>query len=147
MDGVGKVAQCSWNGVQQVTLDQKWGFHNVSLAPESWEYFWLCWRGLYYVWTVLCFGWCASAYIHHSLSGAVAQHLRSQDIATSAWLDVFLWMTNSRATRGLNPTGQTNAAREVVALALTIFHRCGYLMAFPKCSLEPTTEQIWSSWA
>ena len=88
MDGVGKVAQGSWKGTQQVTLDHKSGFHNVPLAPESWEYFGLCWKGVYYVWTVLCFGWCASPYIYHSLSGAVAQHLRSQDIPTSAWLDI-----------------------------------------------------------
>ena len=88
MDGVGKVAQCSRKGAQQVTLDHKSGFHIVPLAPESWEYFGLGWRGVYYVWTVLCFGWCASPYIYHSLSGAVAQHLRSQDIPTSAWLDV-----------------------------------------------------------
>ena len=89
----------------------------------------------------LCFGWCASPYIYHSLSDAVAQYLRSQDIPTSAWLDDF-WMTNSRATRGLSPTGQKNGAREAVALALTIFYRCGYFMVFPKCSLEPTTDLV-----
>ena len=141
MDGVGKVAQGSWKGAQQVTLDHKSGFHNVPLAPESWEYFGLCWRGEYCVWTVLCFRWCASPYIYHSLSGAVAQHLRSRYIPTSAWLDGF-WMTTSRATRGLNPTGQKPAAREAVARALTIFYRCGYFMAFPKCSLEPTTDLV-----
>ena len=51
-------------------------------------------------------------------------------------------MTNSRATRGLSPTDQKNAAREAVALALTILYRCGYFMAFPKCSLEPTTDLV-----
>ena len=123
MDGVGKVPQCSWKGAKQVTFDHKSGFHNVLLAPESWEYFGLCWRGVYNVWTVLYFGWCASPYIYHSLSDAVAQYLRSQDIPTSAWLDD-LWMTNSRATRGPSPTGQKKAASEAVALALTIFSRC-----------------------
>ena len=77
MDGLGKVAQCSWKGAQQVTLDHESGFHNVPLAPESWEYFGLCWRGVYYVRTVLCFGWCASPCTNHSLSDAVAQYLRS----------------------------------------------------------------------
>ena len=51
-------------------------------------------------------------------------------------------MTNSWATRGLSPTGQKNAARETVALALTIFYRCGYFMAFPKFSLEPSTDLV-----
>ena len=51
-------------------------------------------------------------------------------------------MANSRATRGLNPTDQKNAVREAVALALTIFYRCGYFKAFPKCSLEPTPDLV-----
>ena len=51
-------------------------------------------------------------------------------------------MSNSRATRDLSPTGQKKAAREAVAFALTIFYRCGYFMAFPKCSLEPTTDLV-----
>ena len=125
-------------------LEHKSGFHNVSLAPESWEHFGLCWRGVFYVWMVLCFGWCASPYIYHSLSDAVTQYLRFQNIPTSAWLGDF-WMSNSRATRDLNATGQKKAAREAVALAFTIFYCCGYFMAFPKCSLEPTTDLVFLS--
>lgn len=37
MDSVGKVAQCSWRGAHQVTLDHKSGFHHVGLDPESWQ--------------------------------------------------------------------------------------------------------------
>ena len=33
----GKVAQCSWEGAHQVTLDHKSGFHHVDLDPESWQ--------------------------------------------------------------------------------------------------------------
>ena len=129
MEGVGNVAQCSWKVAQQVKLDHKSAFHNAPLAPESWEYFGLCWRIVY--WTVVCFRWCASPYIYHSLSDAVAQCLRFQDIPASAWLEEF-WMSNSRATRELSPTGQKKAAGEAVALTLTIFYRCGYSVAFPK---------------
>ena len=90
---------------------------------------------------VLCFGWCASPHIYHSLSDAIAQYLRSQDIPTSAWLDDF-WISSSRATRDLRPTSQKKAAREAVALALVVFYRCGYFMFFLKCSLEPTTDLV-----
>ena len=141
MDGVGKVSQCSSKGAQQITLDHTSCFYNVPLAPESWEYFELCWRERYYVWTVLCFGWCASPYTYHSLSDAVAQYLRFQYKLTSAWLDHF-WMSDTRATRNLSPTGLYKTAREAVALALTIFYRCGYFMAFPKCSLGPTADLV-----
>ena len=78
MEGVGKVTQSSWKREQQITLDHKSWFYNVPLVPESWEYFGLCWRDVYYVCVVLCSGLCASPYIHHSLSDAVAQYLRSQ---------------------------------------------------------------------
>ena len=98
MDGVGKVAQCSCKGAQQVTSDHKFGFHNVPLAPKSWEFFELCWRGVYYVQTVLCFGWCASPYIYHSLSDAVAQCVRSQDIPIP-WLDDVLDVNRLGHTR------------------------------------------------
>ena len=96
---------------------------------------------MYYVLTVLFFGWCASPYIYHSLRDAVAQYLRSQDIPTSAWLDDF-WMSNFRVTRDLSPTGQQKAAREAMAFALTVFYHCGYFIAFPKYSLNPTTDLI-----
>ena len=96
---------------------------------------------MYYVWTVLCFGWCAFLYIYHSLRDAVAQFLRSQDIPTSAWLDDF-WISNFRATCDLSLTGQQKAAREAVAIELMVFYRCDYSGAFPKFSMEPTTDLV-----
>ena len=51
-------------------------------------------------------------------------------------------MSNSRATRDLSPTVQKKAARKAVALSLTLFYRCGYFVAFPKCSLEATTDLV-----
>ena len=52
MDGVGKVAQCTWQGAHQISMDHKSGFHNVPLHPDSWTYFGIYWKGVYYVWTV-----------------------------------------------------------------------------------------------
>ena len=40
------------------------------------------------------------------------------------------------------PDRPKKAAREAVVLELTMFYRCGYFMAFPKCSLEPTTDLV-----
>ena len=71
MDGV---------GAHQISMDHKSGFHNVPLHPDSWTYFGIYWKGVYYVWTVLCFGWCESPYIYHTLSSAAAQYLRHLDV-------------------------------------------------------------------
>ena len=46
MDGVGKVAQCSWQGVHQISMDHKSGFHNVPLHPDSWTYFGIYRKGV-----------------------------------------------------------------------------------------------------
>ena len=97
---------------------------------------------MYYVWRVLCLRWYASPYIYDSLSDAVAQYLRSRDISIPTWVDDF-WMSNFRVTHDLDPTNQQKAVHEAVALALTIFYRRGYFMAFPKCSLEPTTDLVY----
>ena len=98
MDGVGKVAQCSWRGTHQVPMDHKSGFHNVPLRPDLWTYFGIYWKGVYYGWTVLCFAWCESPYIYHTLSSAVAQYLRHVDAPITTWLDYF-WMSNFQATK------------------------------------------------
>ena len=141
MDGVGKVAQCSWQGAHQISMDHKSGFHNVPLHPDSWTYFGICWKGVYYVWTVLCFGWCESPYIYHTLSSAVAQYLRHLDVPITTWLDDF-WMSNFQATKTQSPAQQREAAREVPSLALTVFYQCGYFMSIIKCVLEPTTRLV-----
>ena len=43
MEGVGKIAQCSWQGANQISMDHKSGFHNVPLHPYSWTYFEIYW--------------------------------------------------------------------------------------------------------
>ena len=65
IDGVGKGAQCVWQGAHQVTLDHKSGFHNIPLHADSWTYIGFKWQETYYGWTVLCFGWCSSPFIYH----------------------------------------------------------------------------------
>ena len=101
------------------------------------------WKGVYYVWTVLSFGWCESSYVYHTLSSVVAQHLHPLDVSIATWLDDF-WMSNFRATKTQPPTQQREAAREVASLliALIVFYRCGYFMSIAKCVLEPTTRLV-----
>ena len=136
MDGVGKVAQCSWQGAHQIFMYHKSWFHKVPLHPDSWTYFGIYWKGVYYVWTVICFGWCESPYIYHTLSSAVAQYLRHLDVPITTWLDDFR-MSNFQATRTQSPAQQREAAKEVAALALTVFYQCGCLCRSPSACSSP----------
>ena len=92
---------------------------------------------MYYVWTVLCFGWCESPYIYHTLISAVALYLRNLNVPITTWLDDF-WVSNFQATKTQSPAQLGEAAREVTSLPLTIFYLCGYFVSVAKCVLEPT---------
>ena len=37
IDGVGKVAQCTWLGAYQGTLDHKLDFHHVLVDADAWQ--------------------------------------------------------------------------------------------------------------
>ena len=64
---------------------------------------------------------------------------KSQDIPIPTWLDK-LWISIYRATRNFVPSDEQ--AHEAVGPALIVLYHCGYFMAFPKCSLESTTDPI-----
>ena len=122
----------------QVRVSQR---ASTRVDPDSWTYFGIYWKGVYYVWTVLCFGWCESPYIYHTLSSAVAKYLRHLDVPITTWLDDF-WMSNFQATKTQSPAQQREAAREVASPALTVFYQCSYFMSITKCVLEPTTRLV-----
>lgn len=142
MDAVRKVSQIAWQGAHQATLDHKSGFHHVPIDPESWTYFGLCWKGEYYVWTVLCLGWCSSPYFYHTLSSAVGQYLRARDVPVLVWIDDF-YLTYPRATREEAQEQQAIPPEAAIHLALCVFHRAGYFMSLEKCVLTPTTRLVY----
>ena len=141
MDSVRKVAQCSWEGAHQVTLDHKNGFHHVGLDPDSWQYFRLYWKGVYYVFTVLCFAWCTAPYIYHTLSSSLAQYLRARGIPALVWIDDS-YLCNFRSTRGDTPAGQYASAEVATYLALTVSYHAGYLASIPRSVLTSTTRRV-----
>jgi len=141
MDAVGKVAQCAWPGAFQMTADHKSGFHHVPLDAGSWQYFGFAWRGRYYVFTVLCFGWCSSPYIYHSLSAVVSRYLRTKGIPVLTWIDDF-YFTNFRASRGLAPKIQAEAATVTAYVVMHTFYEAGYFVSIDKCELDATTRLI-----
>ena len=94
---------------------------------------------MFYVHTVLCFGWCVAPEICRSRRDTVAQYFRSKDIPIPTWLKDF-WRLILRTTHDLGLIDQQNAARKGTVLVLTVFYRCGYFMAFSNCSLKPRND-------
>ena len=141
MDGVGKVAQCAWPGAHQVTIDHKSGYHHVALEPASRQYFGFEWEDEFYVFTVLCFGWCSAPFIYASLSEAVARYLRSRDVPVLTWIDDF-YVTNFRSTRFLEPNQLFVAAQAAASLLLDVLYQAGYFISISKCELTPSTRLV-----
>ena len=141
MDGVGKVAQYAWPGAHQVTVDHKSAYHHVALEPSSWQYFGFEWEDEFYVFTVLCFGWCSEPFIYASLSEAVARYLRSQDVPVLTWINNF-YVTNFRSTRLRAPNQQFVAAQAAASLVLDVLYQAGYFISISKCELTPSTRLV-----
>lgn len=141
MDGVGKIAQCAWEGAFQMKCDHKAGFHNVPIEKESWQYFGFQWDGVYYVFTTLCFGWKISPFIYHSLTEAVAGYLRTKGVPVLTWIDD-VYFTGFQSTRDEPTSVQLHAAHVAGYLVMSVFYKAGYFMSIAKCELDPTTSII-----
>ena len=92
--------------------------------------------------STLCFGWCSSPLVYHTLSTTVAQYLRQKGVPVLAWIDDF-HMTNFRSTKEQAPKQQAKAAQAAVHLALCWFHRADYFMSVKKCVLVPATRLVY----
>ena len=71
----------------QTTCDDKSGYDHVLLSTESRTYFGLEWRGWYFVFNTLPFGWKASAYLYHSIGLVATSHIRSHGVPCSQYID------------------------------------------------------------
>lgn len=70
-------------------LDHKSGYHHVRMAEDSWQYLGFRWKGRYYVFRVLPFGWAPACYVYNTLSDIVATYLRMCGVHLIFYLDDF----------------------------------------------------------
>ena len=136
MDGVGKVAQCAWKEAHQVAIDHKAGYHHVVFCTDSRHYFGFGWKGKFYVFTVLAFGWCSAPVIYASLSEAVARYLRSRDIPALTWIDDF-HLLSFGSTRLLEAEEHFQAVPVAACVALEVLFSAGYFISLLKCEFDP----------
>ena len=63
MDNAVKVAEVAWENVYFFKIDHKNGYHHVPIYEDSWKFFVVFWKGIYYVFAVLPFGLKCSPFI------------------------------------------------------------------------------------
>ena len=139
MDSVEKVAEISWENAYFFKLDHKNGYQHVPLHRNSWKFFGVYWKGTYYVFTVLPFGWKSSPVVYHTLTEAVAMYLRSKGIPMVVWIDDMFGMTQLQFKQGTDEEQFQSAMRSMVITTWVLF-LAGYFLGIPKCFLIP--EQV-----
>lgn len=61
----------------QSTIDDKSGYDHIPVHPSSCTFFGLQWKGYYFTYTAIPFGWKASAYIYNTVGTAASSYIRS----------------------------------------------------------------------
>ena len=122
----------------QTSFDDKSGYDHVRLHPSSSTIFGLQWKGWYFVFTTIPFGWKASAFVYHSIGMAATNYIRSLGVPCSQYIDdrhcgqLCLSFTQSSYS-GF-------AMAEMAAfIACTILISLGYFIGLKKCVLQPST--------
>ena len=71
----------------QTIFDDKSGYDHVKLSPYSFTFVNLEWKGWYFCYKTLPFGWKSSAYVYHTVGLAATYHIRSLGVPCSQYTD------------------------------------------------------------
>jgi len=75
------------SGHFQTTFDDKSGYQHLKIEPDSQEFFRFSWRGYYFSFCTLPFGWKASAYLHHNVGLIVTSAEQAVGVLVSQFID------------------------------------------------------------
>ena len=136
MDNAAKVAEMAWLHTYFFKLDHKNGYLHVPLGRSCWNFFGVYWKGVYYVITVLPFGWKSSPLIYHTITEALAMYLRSLGIPMLCWIDDMFGSTEQYFREALDEHQFQSAMRSMVVTTIVLF-KAGYFLGTSKCCLIP----------
>ena len=78
MDNASKIAEVAWEGVYFFKIDHKNGYLHVPIHKNSRKYFGIFWKGIYYVFAVLPFGWKSSPLINIPFLNRSSSYVREK---------------------------------------------------------------------
>ena len=136
MDNAPKIAEVAWEEVYFFKIDHKNGYLHVPIHKKSRKYFGIFWKGKYYVFAVLPFGWKSSPLVCHSLAEAVAMYLRGLGIPMLVWIDDMCGMTEQQYSQASDEEQFQSALRAMVVTSFVLF-KARYFLGLSKCSLIP----------
>ena len=127
----------SSQGIPRQT-DDKSGYQHLKIEPDSQEFFSFSWRGYYFSFCILPFGWRASFYLYHNVGPVVTSTARSLGLPVSQYIDdrhVGQLFLSSPAV--CQPSRQLAQAAAFILVFLLI--SAGYFVNLAKSSPQPST--------
>ena len=121
----------------QTTLDDKSGYDHVPLHPQSRTFFGLEWKGYYFVYRTLPFGWKASAYIYNSIGMAATCHIRSLGVPCSNYIDDKHLGQLRSLKQPRSQFSDFHLSEMATFIACSILLELGYFLGIKKSSLIP----------
>ena len=122
----------------QTTFDDKNGYQHLKIHPDSEEFFSFSWRGYFFSFCTLPFGWKASAFLYHNFGLVVTSAARSLGVPVSQYIDdrhVGQLFSSSLAV--YQPCRQHALAAAFILLSLLV--SAGYFINLAKSSPLPST--------
>jgi hypothetical protein len=104
-ESIREVSQLAKLGDYLFSVDLKYGYHHVDVAPEFWQYLRFEWHGKYYVFCQLPFGMATACFVFTKLMKQLVTHWRKRGIRvipyipSSVVLLQNLLLSNPRSSR------------------------------------------------
>ena len=114
------------------TFDLKSGYHHVDIHESSQTVLDFCWKGRYYVLTVLPFGLSTACYLFTKLLRPVVKHIRSQGIRIVLYID-----------DGIVVASGFEHATAVSKIVRDVLNKAGLVLNTEKSNFLPSTSASW----
>ena len=138
LDHLPDLARYVLPGHFQTTFDDKNGYQHLKIHPDSQEFFSFSWRGYYFSFCTLLFGWKASAFLYHNFGLVVTSAAHSLGVPVSQYIDDrHVGELFSSGLTVYQPCRQLAIAAAFIWLSLLV--SAGYFINLVKSSPLPST--------
>ena len=125
----------------QTTLDDKSGYDHAPLHPQSRTFFGLEWKGYYFLYRTLPFGWKASTYIYNSIGMAATSHIGSLGIPCYNYIDDNHLGQLRSFKQPCSQFSNFQLSEMATFIACSILLELGYFLSIKKSSLIPPIKE------
>lgn len=141
LDYISNLPRYIGKGHFQVTMDDKSGYDHVLLSEECRRFFGFCWRGWYFVYNTIPFGWKASAYIYHTIGMGATNYMRSLGVPCSQYIDdrhVGQLVAPSESQVTASSFSNLDRSKSACFICASTLISLGYFIGLSKCVLQPS---------